>query len=311
MKEVKLQQIIEHFNLKCITPNISIEDRGVFVPDVNRLALQLTGYFDHFDSDRVQIIGNVENSYLDMLELDAKKVMFNKLLSYNIPCMIFCRGLIPEPIFIEIAKKKGIPLFVTQQKTSSFSAELIRWLHVELAPCISIHGVLVDVYGVGVLIRGESGIGKSEVALELIKRGHRLVADDVVEIHKVSDATLMGTAPDITRYLIEIRGVGIVDVKAMFGVQSVRKTQSIDLAIILEDWDKEREYDRLGINEEYTEFLGNQVICHAIPIRPGRNVAIIVESAAVNHRQKLMGYNAAEELYRRVQENLNNSKRTS
>lgn len=173
-----------------------------------------------------------------------------------------------------------------------------------LAPCISIHGVLVDVYGVGVLIMGESGIGKSEAALELIKRGHRLVSDDVVEIRKVSDETLVGSAPDITRHFIELRGIGIVDVKTLFGVQSVRETQNIDLVITLEDWDREKEYDRLGLEEQRTEFLGNSVICHRIPIRPGRNLAIIVETAAINHRQKKMGYNAAQELYKRVQRNL-------
>ena len=177
-------------------------------------------------------------------------------------------------------------------------------MNVRLAPCISIHGVLVDVYGVGVLIMGESGIGKSEAALELIKRGHRLVTDDVVEIRKVSDETLVGSAPDITKHFIELRGIGIVDVKSMFGVQSVRETQNIDLVITLEDWSREKEYDRLGLEEEYTEFLGNKVVCHSIPIRPGRNLAIIVESAAVNYRQKQMGYNAAQELYKRVQENL-------
>ena len=197
-----------------------------------------------------------------------------------------------------------VPIFQSSKQTSAFTAEVIRWLNVELAPCISIHGVLVDVYGVGVLIMGESGIGKSEAALELINRGHRLVTDDVVEIRKVSDDTLVGKAPDITRHFIELRGIGIVDVKSLFGVQSVRETQTIDLVINMEEWDKNREYDRLGLKEESTEFLGNKVVCHSIPIRPGRNLAIIVESAAVNHRQKQMGYNAAEELYRRVQESL-------
>ena len=174
----------------------------------------------------------------------------------------------------------------------------------ELAPCISIHGVLVDVFGEGVLIMGESGIGKSEAALELIKRGHRLVSDDVVEIRKISDVTLMGTAPDITRHFIELRGIGIIDVKTLYGVESVKNNQSIDMVIKLEEWDREKEYDRLGLEEEYTEFLGNKVVCHSIPIRPGRNLAIIVETAAVNHRQKKMGYNAAQELYNRVQQNL-------
>jgi HPr kinase/phosphorylase len=183
-------------------------------------------------------------------------------------------------------------------------AEIIRWLNVKLAPCISVHGVLVDVYGEGVLITGESGIGKSEAALELVKRGHRLVSDDVVEIRKVSDDTLIGTAPDITRHLIELRGIGIVDVKMLFGVSSVRETQSIDLVIRLEEWDRDKDYDRIGLEEEYTEYLGNKVVCHSIPIRPGRNLAIICESAAVNFRQKKMGYNAAQELYSRFQNSL-------
>ena len=183
-------------------------------------------------------------------------------------------------------------------------AEIIRWLGVQLAPCISIHGVLVDVYGEGILITGESGIGKSEAALELIKRGHRLVSDDVVEISKVSDVELVGTAPDITRHFIELRGIGIIDVKTLFGVEGVKEKQQIDLVIKLEDWKKDNEYDRLGLEEEYTEFLGNKVVCHSLPIRAGRNLAVICEAAAVNHRQKKMGYNAAQELYRRVQENL-------
>ena len=183
-------------------------------------------------------------------------------------------------------------------------AAIINWLNVQLAPRISIHGVLVDVYGEGVLIMGESGIGKSEAALELIKRGHRLVTDDVVEIHKVSDDTLVGRSPEITKHFIELRGIGIVDVKTLFGVECVKETQQIDMVIKLEDWDKDKDYDRLGLQEEYTEFLGNKVVCHSLPVRPGRNLAIIVETAAVNHRQKKMGYNAAQELYRRVQETM-------
>ncbi len=305
---VELQEIVEALDLKNLTPEIDFSEKEVLLPDINRPALQLAGYFDHFESDRVQIIGYVEHTYVNAMSDEQKMERYEKLNSYNIPCYIFCRGLQPGPIFLEKATKAGIPVFSTEKQTSSFTAEIIRWLHEMLAPCISIHGVLVDVYGVGVLIMGESGIGKSEAALELIKRGHRLVTDDVVEIHKVSDAVLLGTAPDITRHFIELRGIGIVDVKSMFGVQSVRETQEIDLVITLEEWDKEREYDRLGLSEEYTEFLGNKVVRHSIPIRPGRNLAIIVESAAVNHRQKLMGYNAAQELYRRVQENLQGKK---
>ena len=210
----------------------------------------------------------------------------------------------PDKILVEKAEKADIPVFITEKVTSAFMAEVIRWLNVQLAPCISIHGVLVDVYGVGVLITGESGIGKSEAALELIKRGHRLVSDDVVEIRRVSDDTLVGTAPDITRHFIELRGIGIVDVKTLFGVLSVRETQNIDLVIRLEDWNREKAYERLGLEEEYTEFLGNKVVCHQLPIRPGRNLAIIVETAAINHRQKQMGYNAAQELYKRVEESM-------
>lgn len=304
MHGVAITELIEKMNLRNMTPEIDAEKIVLSHPDVNRPALQLAGFFDHFESERVQIIGYVEYTYLETLSEEHKMKIYDTLLSYAIPCFIFSRNLQPEPAFLEKAVANDIPVFSTDQQTSSFSAEIIRWLKVELAPCISIHGVLVDVYGVGVLIMGESGIGKSEAALELIKRGHRLVTDDVVEIHKVSDDTLVGTAPDITRHFIELRGIGIVDVKTLFGVQSVKETQNIDLVITLEDWNKDKEYDRLGLTEEYTEFLGNKVVCHNIPIRPGRNLAIIVESASVNHRQKQMGYNAAQELYRRVQENL-------
>lgn len=301
---VMLSELAEKLELKNLTPTLDLTDKTVNVPDVNRPALQLTGFFDHFDSDRVQIIGHVEYAYLESLEYEQKLEMYDELLSHKIPCIVYSRNLKPEEEMLERAEKQDIPVFQTAKQTSGFMAELIRWMNVKLAPCISIHGVLVDVYGVGVLIMGESGIGKSEAALELIKRGHRLVTDDVVEIRKVSDETLVGSAPDITRHFIELRGIGIVDVKSMFGVQSVRETQNIDLVITLEDWSRDKEYDRLGLEENYTEFLGNKVVCHRIPIRPGRNLAIIVESAAVNHRQKKMGYNAAQELYKRVQDNL-------
>lgn len=303
-QSVKLNELAEKMELKNLTQSVELSDKEVAVPDVNRPALQLTGYFDHFDSERVQIIGYVEYTYLQTLSRERKIEIYKQLLSYQVPCVIFSTSIYPDGDFLELATKADIPLLATKKTTSAFMAELIRWMNVKLAPCISIHGVLVDVYGVGVLIMGESGIGKSEAALELIKRGHRLVTDDVVEIRKVSDETLVGSAPDITRHFIELRGIGIVDVKSMFGVQSVRETQNIDLVITLEEWNREREYDRLGLEETYTEFLGNKVVCHSIPIRPGRNLAIIVESAAVNHRQKQMGYNAAQELYKRVQENL-------
>ena len=277
-------------NLKNLTPDVELNDKEVEVPDINRPALQLSGYFEHFDSERVQIIGYVEYTFLEKLDMEKKKEVYKTLLSYKIPCIIFCRNLPPEQMLLDMAVEADVPIFITEKKTSAFTAEIIRWMNVQLAPCISIHGVLVDVYGVGVLIMGESGIGKSEAALELVKRGHRLVSDDVVEIKKVSDETLVGSAPDITRHFIELRGIGIVDVKTLFGVLSVRETQNIDLVITLE--------------EQYTEFLGNKVVCHQLPIRPGRNLAVIVETAAINYRQKKMGYNAAQELYKRVQQNL-------
>lgn len=301
---VKISELAEKMGLKSLTPSVSLSDKRINVPEVNRPALQLTGFFDHFAYDRVQILGYVEYTYLQTLEEDRKSQIYDELLSRKVPCIVYSRNLEPEPELLELARNRDIPVLQTSKQTSAFMGELIRWMNVKLAPCITIHGVLVDVYGVGVLIMGESGIGKSEAALELIKRGHRLVTDDVVEIRKVSDETLVGSAPDITRHFIELRGIGIVDVKSMFGVQCVRETQNIDLVITLEDWDRDKEYDRLGLEESYTEFLGNKVVCHSIPIRPGRNLPIIMESAAVNHRQKKMGYNAAQELYKRVQENL-------
>ena len=303
-KTVELKKIVEKMNLKNLTPDVELNDKKVEVPDINRPALQLTGFFEHFDSERVQIIGYVEYTFLEKMDEEKKREVYKTLLSYKIPCIIFCRNLPPEQMLLDMAVEADVPIFITEKKTSAFTAEIIRWLNVQLAPCISIHGVLVDVYGVGVLIMGESGIGKSEAALELVKRGHRLVSDDVVEIRKVSDETLVGSAPDITRHFIELRGIGIVDVKTLFGVLSVRETQNIDLVITLEEWDKEKEYDRLGLEEQYTEFLGNKVVCHQLPIRPGRNLAVIVETASINYRQKKMGYNAAQEQYKRVQQNL-------
>ena len=297
MASVKLESIIEKMKLENLTPDIDISKIKITQPDINRPALQLAGYFEHFEATRLQIIGFVEYSYIEGLPVARKKEIYERLLSCEIPAIVFCRELKPDELFTEIAEAHKVPLLMTKKATSAFMAEIIRWLNVKLAPCISVHGVLVDVFGEGVLITGESGIGKSEAALELIKRGHRLVTDDAVE-------TLVGSAPDITKHFIELRGIGIIDVKTLFGVSSVKDTQNIDLVIRLEDWDKDKEYDRLGLEEEYTEYLGNKVVCHNIPIRPGRNLAVICESAAINHRQKKMGYNAAQELYRRVQESL-------
>lgn len=304
MYTVALQECIDKMNLECLTPEVELEDIKITQSDINRPALQLAGFFDYFDHHRVQIIGHVENTYMENQGMDYSKEMMGRIMSYKVPCIVFCRNMEVPGEFLQLAEEHGVPILRTKKTTSSFSSELNRWLKVELAPRISIHGVLVDIYGEGVLITGESGIGKSEVALELIHRGHRLVSDDVVEIKKVSDETLIGTAPNITRHFIELRGIGIIDAKALFGVESVKNTQSIDLVIKLEEWDKNQEYDRMGLEEKYIEYLGNKVVCHSIPIRPGRNVAIICESAAVNFRQKKMGYNAAMEMYNRVTSNL-------
>lgn len=304
MAVVKLSTIIEKMKLENLTPEIDIKGIKITQPDINRPAIQLTGYFEHFPEMRLQIIGFVEYTYMQGMEEERKREVYSKLFSYDIPAFVFCRELKPDDLFRQLAVENNVPLLLTKNATSAFMAEIIRWLNVKLAPCISVHGVLVDVYGEGVLITGESGIGKSEAALELIKRGHRLVTDDVVEIRKVSEDKLIGSAPDITKHFIELRGIGIIDVKALYGVSSVMDTQNIDLVIKLEEWDKDKEYDRLGLEEEYTEYLGNKIVCHNIPIRPGRNLAIICESAAVNHRQKKMGYNAAQELYARVQNSL-------
>lgn len=304
MYTVELTKLVEKMNLTNCTPEIDISEIVLTQPEVNRPALQLAGFFDYFNYDRLQIIGNVEYAYMEKMEADHGIGILKKLMSHKIPCIIYCRNLPVHEAVKKIAVECGVPVFQSDKSTSDFMGEVIRWLKVELAPRISIHGVLVDVYGEGLLITGESGIGKSEAALELIKRGHRLVSDDVVEIKKVSDETLIGSAPDITRHFIELRGIGIVDVKALFGAESVKNTQSIDLVIRLEEWDRNKEYDRMGLKDQYTEFLGNKVVCHDLPIRPGRNLAIICESAAVNYRQRKMGYNAAQELYNRVTSNL-------
>ena len=303
-KFIHLRDLMQALDLKNATPEIDLDVNKVTLPEINRPALQLAGFFEEFPTERVQIIGNVERAYLASMDPDARRKAYEGFISKGVPCVIHSLNETPGDELLELDRKYQVPVFVSEKTSSELTAEIIRWMNVQLAPMISIHGVLVDVFGEGVLIMGESGIGKSEAALELIKRGHRLVADDVVELRRVSDVTLVGSAPDTLEYFIELRGIGVIDVKTLFGVESVENTKSISMAIKLEEWDKEKVYDRLGMEEEHTEFLGIQVVCHSLPIRPGRNLAVIVETAAVNHRQKKMGYNAAEELYRRVQENM-------
>ncbi|MCI8402322.1 MAG: HPr(Ser) kinase/phosphatase [Lachnospiraceae bacterium] len=301
---VTVTDVIKKYSLRSLTPEIDTDRIRINHSDINRPALQLAGYFDHFGKERVQIIGLVEYTYIETMGREFKLKVFETLFASEIPCLIYCRSLEPDEDIVELAHRYGVSVLVSDMITSDFMGEIIRWLKTQLAPMITIHGVLVEVFGEGVLIMGESGIGKSEAALELIKRGHRLVTDDVVELRKVSDDTLVGSAPDITRHLIELRGIGIVDVKGLFGVAAVKNTQSVDMVIKLEEWSRDKEYDRLGLDDQYIEFLGNKVVCYNIPIRPGRNLAVIVESAAVNSRQKKMGYNAAQELYKKVQRSL-------
>ena len=305
MNAVPINVLIEEFTLTNFTPEVDISDKVIEHAEINRPALQFAGFYEYFDSHRLQIVGLVEYAYLNKLEESVRKERIKEMFDSGIPCLVLCRGLEPFPEMLVFAINKDIPVLGYNASTTEFMGEIIKWLKVWLAPQVTLHGVLIDIYGEGVLIMGESGIGKSEAALELIKRGHRLVADDAVEVKKVSAQTLIGTCPEVIRYFIELRGIGIIDVRQMFGVESVKETQNIDVVIKLEIWDDKKEYDRLGLTEDYIEILGNKVICHSIPIRPGRNLAIICESAAVNHRQKKMGYNAAKVLNERVVENIN------
>ncbi|MCI8632239.1 MAG: HPr(Ser) kinase/phosphatase [Lachnospiraceae bacterium] len=306
MYAVEMMRMAERFSLSNLTPGLTLKDRWIWHSDLNRPALQLTGYYEYFDAERVQLIGNVEYSYLISLSPQDRRNVFERLFATDIPCLIVCRGLgkMFEKSILELAESHDIPILSTEQATTSFSADLTQFLRMELAPRISLHGVMVDCFGEGVLIMGESGIGKSETALELVQRGHRLVADDVVEIRKISDAELMAQGSEVIQNLIELRGIGVLNVKELYGVQSIRMNKSIDMVIKLEPWDRERQYDRMGLEVETIDILGTDVVCYSIPIRPGRNLAIIIESAALNHRQKKMGYSAAEELRERVNGNI-------
>ena len=296
MVSVPLTEIIKNFELINLTDDIPTDDIEIDIPEVNRPALQLAGFYDYFMSERVQVIGLVEYTYLSKLAPEFRQETLQKLFSHKMPCVVLTRELEPHPEMLFYARENKIPVLRSKETTSEFVSEIQKYLKVELAPSTTMHGVLVDIYGEGVLIMGESGIGKSETALELVKRGHRLVADDAVEIKKVSHTTLVGSCPELIRYFIEVRGIGIINVKQMFGVQSVKDTMAIDLIVKFELWEKGKIYDRVGLTEEYMDILGSKVVCHTIPVRPGRNLAMICESAAVNCRQKKMGYNAAQAL---------------
>lgn len=304
MYSVPIEKFVEEFKLENLVPEIPYKGRIISSSEVNRPALQLAGYFEFFENNMVQIIGKVESSYLDRLEPMFREDVLHKLFSFDFPCLILCNGL---PLFPEIAifaKEFGVPVFRTKERESDFVGEINRWLKKEVAERVTIHGVLVDIYGEGILIIGDSGVGKSEAALELIKRGHRLVADDAVEIKKISHETLIGSCPELIRYFIELRGIGIIDVRELFGVGSIKQEQTIDMVVKLEIWDDDKIYDRMGLVDEYYEILGNQVVCNSIPIRSGRNIAVICEAAAINCRQKKLGYNAAKVLSERLEKSI-------
>ncbi|MBC7765789.1 MAG: HPr(Ser) kinase/phosphatase [Hyphomonadaceae bacterium] len=297
---VSMAQIAKELRLKAISNCNDLESAHVISTDVNRPGLQLAGFFDYFDPNRVQIIGKVETTYLLGWTSEQRTRAFEQLFSKEIPAVIVTRDLEIFPEAIEASNKYKVPLLRSHDTTSQFMSNLIGYLHTWLAPRITQHGVLIEAYGEGVLMLGESGVGKSETAVELVKRGHRLVADDAVEIKKVSERTLVGSAPEIIRHFIELRGIGIVDVKNIFGMGAVKDQEKIDMVIHLDLWNSQKQYDRLGLTDEYTNLLGIQIPSLTIPVRPGRNLAVIVEVAAMNNRQKRMGYNAAAKLNERL-----------
>ncbi len=299
-KGVRMQALIDEFNLKWLIEPFDISGRKITNNEVNRPSLQLTGYFDYFEKTRIQIIGRVEVSYIENLSEEERRCSLDKLFQLDMPCVIVTRNMEVPSEMLELAAKYSVPLFSVDVPTSRFMSALIAYLNIQLAPEVTMHGVLVEVYGEGVLLLGDSGVGKSEAAIELVKRGHRLVADDAVEIKRVSDKSLVGSSPEIIRHFIELRGIGIIDVKHIFGMGSVKDSEKIDLVIKLEPWAAGKVYDRLGISTEYETILDLSVPALTIPVKPGRNLAVIVEVAAMNNRQHRMGYNAAEALNNRL-----------
>ena len=291
-------------NLECLLPS-SRKEWDIRTPDLNRPGMQFCGFYEFFAFERPQLIGKVEMAYLEKQTPVERKAILGKYFSYPIPCIIVCRSQTPPPELIEAAKAHDVPVYSSQMVTSKFTALAINYLNRRLAPHITRHGVLVDVYGVGVFLSGKSGVGKSEAALELIKRGHQLVADDVVDICRISDNRLIGSCPEKIRHLMEIRGIGVIDVKAMYGIGSVAISKTIDLIIELETWDENKAYDRIGIQDDTIEIMGVRVPHQLMPIKPGRNLAIIVEVAARNLSLKRTGYNAARELSSVFQDDTN------
>ncbi len=298
--KIPLSKVIEEFGFEKIYSSTDINEIMIETAEVNRPALQITGFFDYFDNHRIQVMGKVEITYLEQFTREKRGELLEKLFSTKFPALIVTRNMQIFPEMIELAEKYDLTIVRTEESTSSLMSALISYLNVQIAPRRTRHGVLVEVYGEGVLIMGESGVGKSETAIELLKRGHRLVADDAVEIKRVSSKTLVGSSPAIIRHFVELRGIGIIDVKEIFGIGAVKDTENINLVIHLEPWVEGKQYDRLGMIEEYTNIMGINVPSLTIPVKPGRNLAIIIEVASMNNRQKKMGYNAAVELNNRL-----------
>ena len=297
---VELGKIVSEFKLEPVYTFEKYEKIKIVTNELNRPGLQIAGFFDYFYNNRIQVMGRVEFSYLEKMSGEERSASLERLFEKKIPCVIITRNLDVPPEMLEVAEKYNTPVLRTDVTTSRFISALIAFLNVELAPRQTMHGVLVEVYGEGILLLGDSGVGKSEAAIELVKRGHRLVADDAVEIKRVSDISLLGSAPDVIRHFVELRGIGIVDVKMIFGIGAVKNVEKIDFIINLELWQDKKQYDRLGLTTEYTEILGINIPSITVPVKPGRNLAVVIEVAAMNNRQKKMGYNAAEALNNRV-----------
>ena len=297
---VPLSKLVKELDLQIEYASTDYESIRLTVEDVSRPGIQLAGYFDHFDPKRLQVLGNVEMSYLARLSEEDRASVLDRLLSYRFPALLITRGLNPSPQCLEMAKKHNVTLLRTLDPTSTIVSAIIIYLKAALAPRVTRHGVLMEVYGEGVLLTGESGIGKSEAAVELLKRGHRLIADDAVEIKKISGNSLVGTAPELIRDYVELRGIGIVNVAKLFGMGAVKIDNTIDLVVNIVPWNTHEVYDRLGLEDQYTEILGVKVPMNTIPITPGRNLAVILEVAAMNNRQRKFGYNPAREFTEQI-----------
>lgn len=299
---IKLSEVVRTHKLEEVYIPENYDEILVYRPDLSRPGLPLAGFFTDFENERIQLLGNMEHSYLASLSSEGRRESLKKFFSYNVKAVVVTTSLEVFPELIDEAMASKTPLFLSPLPTSALMAAVTSGLSVSLAERITQHGVLVEVYGEGVLLLGDSGIGKSETAIELVKRGHRLIADDAVEIKKVSAITLVGSAPPLIRHYIELRGIGIVDVRRIFGMGSVKDSEKIDLIINFENWQQGKMYDRFGLDSEYTEILGIKIPSITVPVKPGRNLAVIIEIAAMNHRQKKMGYNTAEEFEKRLKE---------